>query len=77
MRYDRCITRNLPTGSAADGPDYDPLCPFKYIWWLATTEDPEGLAEKTWRRENFVDNAVLISDRAPVHAFIAGDAPNL
>jgi hypothetical protein len=74
-RYDRSITRRLPLGSMGDGPDYEPARPFNYVWWLASTDDPEGLAEKCWWRENFIDNANLIVNKTSVNTFIAGDAP--
>ena len=59
----------------SEGPDFEPSRPFNYVWWLASTDDPEGMAEKTWWRENFIDNANLIVDKTSVQAFIAGDAP--
>jgi hypothetical protein len=74
-QYEHDLKHSISRGSSASGPAFETARPFNYIWWLATTDNPAGFAEKTWWRENFIDNANIITDKAPLSAFIAGDAP--
>ena len=55
---------------------YNPAYPFDYLFYLATTNKPEGNEEKEWWRDNFVDNTTLIiTGVAPVSRFVNGGHP--